>query len=51
MRDLNMMTLLNGRERNPQEWEEPAKKAGLRVEKFWECRGIAWTTEMRKDGL
>ncbi|TCD63172.1 hypothetical protein EIP91_005869 [Steccherinum ochraceum] len=48
MRDLNMLTLFNGRERGPDEWKELARKAGLRVEKIWECRGYVWITEMRK---
>ncbi|THH23128.1 hypothetical protein EUX98_g8050 [Antrodiella citrinella] len=50
LRDLNMLALLNGRERSPEAFRALAKKAGLRVEKFWECRGVVWITEMRKDG-
>lgn len=48
LRDLNMLTLLNARERSPEEWRELAEKAGLKVAKFWECRGYVWVTEMRK---
>ncbi|THH22374.1 hypothetical protein EUX98_g8214 [Antrodiella citrinella] len=50
MRDLNMLTLLNGRERNPEEWRDLAKRAGLRVEKIWETRSVVWIIEMRKEG-
>ncbi|THH33191.1 hypothetical protein EUX98_g946 [Antrodiella citrinella] len=51
MRDLSMLALVNGRERSPEEFRMLAKIAGLRVEKFWECRGPVWITEMRKDGI
>ncbi|KAH8090989.1 S-adenosyl-L-methionine-dependent methyltransferase [Cristinia sonorae] len=50
LRDLNMMTLLNGRERSPEEFGELARRAGLRVERFWECRGYVWITELRLAG-
>lgn len=49
MLDLNMLAHFNARERPPEEWKSIAKEAGLRVEKFWECRGVVWITEMRKD--
>ncbi|TCD63174.1 hypothetical protein EIP91_005871 [Steccherinum ochraceum] len=48
LRDLNMLTLLNGRERGPEEFRMLAEKAGLKLEKIWECRGFVWITEMRR---
>lgn len=48
MRDLSMMTLMNGQERTLEEWTWLVDKAGLRVEKVWECRGVVWIMELRK---
>ncbi|OCH89739.1 S-adenosyl-L-methionine-dependent methyltransferase [Obba rivulosa] len=46
-RDLNMLTLLNGMERTPEDMSILAEKAGLKVEKVWECRSSLAITEMR----
>ena len=47
-RDLNMLTLFNGRERTPEDMVQLAARAGLKVEKIWPCRGFIWITELRK---
>lgn len=48
MRDLSMMTLMNGHERTLEEWVWLAETAGLRLEKVWECRGVVWIIELRR---
>ena len=48
LRDLNMMTLSNGRERTPEDMVAFAAESGLKVEKIWPCRGYVWITELRK---
>lgn len=47
LRDLNMMSLFNGVERSPDDWNKLAARAGLRVERVWECRGLVSITELR----
>ncbi|KAI0789396.1 S-adenosyl-L-methionine-dependent methyltransferase [Abortiporus biennis] len=46
MSDLNMMTLLAGRERTVSEYKNLAKSAGLQILKLWKCRGTLWVIEM-----
>ncbi|EED80501.1 predicted protein [Postia placenta Mad-698-R] len=48
-RDLNMMALFNGMERTPEQLGALAEKAGLRLVKVWECRGMVAITEMCRD--
>ncbi|KIK53524.1 hypothetical protein GYMLUDRAFT_49298 [Collybiopsis luxurians FD-317 M1] len=51
MRDLNMMTMLNGRERTAQEVAALAEQAGLEVVKIWPCRSLVWITELKASSL
>ncbi|KAF7362381.1 O-methyltransferase gedA [Mycena venus] len=44
-RDLNMMNLINGTERTVSEMTSVIERAGLVVEKIWECRGAVHITE------
>lgn len=46
-RDLDMLTLINGIERTPAQLRALAARAGLRVARIWECRGIIAITELR----
>lgn len=46
---IGMMSLLNGVERTPEEFIDLAEKAGLRLIKLWECRGLVHVIEMRRD--
>ncbi|KAL6303966.1 S-adenosyl-L-methionine-dependent methyltransferase [Sparassis latifolia] len=46
IRDMNMMTMFNGMERTPQDFSALAERAGLRVVKVWEGRGLYAITEM-----
>ena len=47
MMDLNMMMMLNGRERTPAEFRSIIKAAGLDLVKIWECRGPLSVIECR----
>ncbi len=47
LRDMNMLTLFNGRERTAMELSDLARHAGLKVERIWPCRGVVWITELR----
>ena len=47
MRDIWMLALGNGAERTPEQLAAIANRAGLRIEKIWECRGPASITELR----
>ena len=51
IRDLAMMTLLNGRERTAEELAALAEQAGLKVVKIWPCRSLIWITELRLDSI
>lgn len=46
-RDLAMMGIINGIERTPRQFRELVEKAGLRVEKIWECRSQVSIVEVR----
>jgi hypothetical protein len=39
MMDLNMMMMVNGRERTSSEFREIINGAGLQIVKIWDCRG------------
>jgi hypothetical protein len=47
MMDLNMMMMVNGRERTPAEFRRIIKAAGLALVKIWECRGPLSIIECR----
>ncbi|PCH40195.1 S-adenosyl-L-methionine-dependent methyltransferase [Wolfiporia cocos MD-104 SS10] len=47
-RTLSMLTLFNGTERTPEELEALAAQSGLKVMKIWECRSMAYITELRR---
>ncbi|KAK7057698.1 O-methyltransferase gedA [Favolaschia claudopus] len=44
-RDLNMMNLINGTERTASEMTSVVERAGLVLQKVWECRGAVHVTE------
>lgn len=46
-RDLALMTMLNGIERTPEQFEGTVQKAGLRVERFWDVRSQVGFYEVR----
>ena len=46
-RDLCMMGIINGIERTPLQFRELVEKAGLRIEKIWECRSQVSIVELR----
>ncbi|KZT63929.1 S-adenosyl-L-methionine-dependent methyltransferase [Daedalea quercina L-15889] len=48
IRDMNMMTLFNGKERTPEDLDELANRVSLKVARVWECRGMLSITEMRR---
>ena len=45
--DMVVLSLFNGHERSPEEYAEIAKRAGLRIEKIWECRAPLDIIELR----
>ena len=45
--EMVMLALFNGRERTPEELEGLARRAGLRIEKIWECRAPVDIVELR----
>ncbi|KZT74220.1 S-adenosyl-L-methionine-dependent methyltransferase [Daedalea quercina L-15889] len=47
MLDMAMLALFNGCERTPEQLDTVADRAGLRIEKIWECRGPIGITEFR----
>lgn len=47
MRDLCMMGLVNGIERSPAQLAEIVERAGLRIERVWECRSQVAIAELR----
>lgn len=47
MMDLNMMMMVNGKERTPAEFRRIVRAAGLTVVKIWECRGPLSIIECR----
>ncbi|CCM06253.1 uncharacterized protein FIBRA_08502 [Fibroporia radiculosa] len=47
MDDLDIMSLMNGMERTPDQLHGLAERAGLTVIKIWECRGSMHVIEMR----
>ncbi|KZT74216.1 S-adenosyl-L-methionine-dependent methyltransferase [Daedalea quercina L-15889] len=47
MRDMLMLSLGNAMERTPEQLAMIANRAGLRLEKIWECRGPFSITELR----
>ena len=46
-RDLCMMGIINGIERTPLQFRELVEKAGLKVERIWECRSQVSIVELR----
>jgi hypothetical protein len=46
-RDLCLMATLNGIERTPAQFKDIVEKAGLRIERFWECRSQVGLIEVR----
>ncbi|KAH9829163.1 S-adenosyl-L-methionine-dependent methyltransferase [Rhodofomes roseus] len=48
MHDIVMLSMLNGSERTPEQFEGVANRAGLRTEKVWECRAPVGITELRR---
>jgi len=48
MHDLFMFTMFNGGERTAGEFAALAERAGLKVTRIWECRGLTSITEMRR---
>jgi len=48
MRDLAMMGIINGVERTPEEFRTLVQRAGLRVERVWECRSQVGIVELRR---
>lgn len=46
-RDLAMMGIINGIERNPSQFKDIVEKAGLRLERIWECRSVVSIIEVR----
>jgi len=49
MRVLSMLALFNGIERTPEELTALAERAGLKVTKVWECRGLTCISELRRN--
>ncbi|KZT74218.1 S-adenosyl-L-methionine-dependent methyltransferase [Daedalea quercina L-15889] len=47
MRDMVMLAMFNGSERTPEQIDAIANRAGLKIEKIWECRGPYSITELR----
>lgn len=46
-RDLCMMGIINGIERTPDQLSNVVEKAGLRIERVWECRSQVPVVELR----
>jgi hypothetical protein len=46
-RDLTLMSGLNGIERTPGQFRDIVEKAGLKIEKFWQCRSQVGLIEVR----
>ena len=46
-RDLAMMGIINGIERTPLQFKDIVEKAGLRLEKIWECRSVVGIIEVK----
>jgi len=46
-RDLCLMSTLNGIERTPAQFRNIVEKAGLKIERFWECRSQVGLIEVR----
>ena len=42
-----MMGIINGIERTPLQFKSIVEKAGLRLEKIWECRSVVGIVEVR----
>lgn len=47
--DLVMMAVHNGMERTPEMLDSLAKRAGLKVTRMWECRGVIAIAELHID--
>lgn len=47
-RDLAMMGIINGIERTPEQFRVLVEKAGLRVQRIWECRSQVGVVELRR---
>lgn len=45
--DMVMLSLFNAHERTPEEFEDIAGRAGLRIETIWECRAPLDLVELR----
>jgi hypothetical protein len=39
-RDLGLMSIINGIERTPAEFQSLVERAGLKIIKIWECRSL-----------
>jgi hypothetical protein len=46
-RDLTLMAGLNGIERTPEQFRDIVERAGLKIEKFWQCRSQVGLIEVR----
>lgn len=46
-RDMSVMGVINGIERTPAQFKAIVEAAGLRVEKFWECRSQVSIVEVK----
>ena len=42
-----MMGIMNGIERTPSQFKELVEKAGLKLERIWECRSMVGIIELR----
>lgn len=45
-RDLALMGCINGIERTPPQWKDIIEKAGLRLQRIWECRSVVGIIEV-----
>ncbi|TFY60127.1 hypothetical protein EVJ58_g5349 [Rhodofomes roseus] len=48
MHDMVMLSMFNGSERTPDQFDTIAHRAGLKLEKVWECRGPLGIAELRQ---
>ncbi len=47
-RDLAMMSIINGIERTPAEFKDIVERAGLKLQKIWDCRSAVSLVEVVK---
>jgi hypothetical protein len=45
-RDMALMSIINGIERTPYEFQKLVQQAGLRIIKIWECRSVNGIVEI-----